>query len=84
MADDVIPANVTLYIPDSAAVLQLAGDLVYNDAAWVESRPDLIFVHPTISNNVAAQLGAASLRRAMLAQGMDSMPLGVDTVEAFG
>lgn len=84
LADDVIPADVTLFVPDTAGVLQHAGDLVYNDAAWAEQRPDVLFVHPTISNNVAASLGAASLRRAMLAQGMDSMPLGVDTVEAFG
>lgn len=53
-----------LLIPDAFGVLMSAGDLVYNDAPWMENS-SLVgrhFVHPSISNDLAERLGVQSVR----------------------
>ncbi|KAL9324800.1 hypothetical protein ACSQ67_005445 [Phaseolus vulgaris] len=53
-----------LLIPNDFGVLMQAGDLVYNDAPWLESS-SLIgrhFVHPVIGNDLADKLGVQSVR----------------------
>lgn len=58
------PFDSTLLIPDAFGVLMLAGDLVYNDAPWLENS-SLIgrhFVHPSINNDLAERLGVQSVR----------------------
>ncbi|GER32765.1 zinc finger family protein, partial [Striga asiatica] len=53
-----------LLIPDSSGVLTAAGDLVYNDAPWMETNA-LIgkrFVHSSISYDLASRLGIQSVR----------------------
>ncbi|CBI27138.3 unnamed protein product, partial [Vitis vinifera] len=57
-------SNTPLLLPDSSGVLICAGDLVYNDAPWMENNA-LVgkhFVHPSISNDLANRLGVQSLR----------------------
>ncbi|TKY69100.1 Sacsin protein [Spatholobus suberectus] len=58
------PFDSPLLIPNDFGVLMQAGDLVYNDAPWLENS-SLIgrhFVHPIISNDLADQLGVQSVR----------------------
>ncbi|XP_014490933.1 uncharacterized protein LOC106753623 isoform X1 [Vigna radiata var. radiata] len=53
-----------LLIPNDFGVLMQAGDLVYNDAPWLENS-SLIgrhFVHPVIGNDLADKLGVQSVR----------------------
>ena len=53
-----------LLIPDAFGVMMSAGDLVYNDAPWMENS-SLVgrhFVHPSISNDLAERLGVQSVR----------------------
>ncbi|KAG4170211.1 hypothetical protein ERO13_A12G134051v2 [Gossypium hirsutum] len=57
-------SNSPLLIPDSCGVLVSAGELVYNDAPWIENS-DLVgkrFIHPSINNDLANRLGVKSLR----------------------
>ncbi|KAF2301861.1 hypothetical protein GH714_029947 [Hevea brasiliensis] len=57
-------SNTSLLIPDSSGVLMCSGDLVYNDAPWMEDSA-LVgkhFVHSSISNDLANRLGVKSLR----------------------
>jgi len=53
-----------LLIPDAFGVLMSAGDLVYNNAPWMEniSLVGRHFVHPSISNDLAERLGVQSVR----------------------
>ncbi|KAK7308413.1 hypothetical protein VNO77_42018 [Canavalia gladiata] len=58
------PFDSPLLIPNDFGVLMHAGDLVYNDAPWLENS-SLIgrhFVHPSISNDLADRLGVQSVR----------------------
>ncbi|KAK8486465.1 hypothetical protein V6N11_045126 [Hibiscus sabdariffa] len=57
-------ASNTLLIPDSCGVLVSAGELVYNDAPWIEnsSLAGKCFIHPSINNDLANRLGVKSLR----------------------
>lgn len=58
------PFDSPLLIPDAFGVLMHAGDLVYNDAPWLEGS-SLIgrhFVHPCIRNDLAERLGVQSVR----------------------
>ncbi|TYH39166.1 hypothetical protein ES332_D12G162000v1 [Gossypium tomentosum] len=57
-------SNSPLLIPDSCGVLVPAGELVYNDAPWIENSA-LVgkrFIHPSINNDLANRLGIKSLR----------------------
>lgn len=57
-------STTPLLIPDFSGVLINAGDLVYNDAPWMENNT-LVgkrFIHPSISNDLANRLGVQSLR----------------------
>lgn len=54
-----------LLIPDSSGVLMFIGDLVFNDAPWMENTTVFAgkhFVHSSISNDLANRLGVQSLR----------------------
>ncbi|KAK4261932.1 hypothetical protein QN277_004866 [Acacia crassicarpa] len=58
------PFDSPLLIPDAHGVLMPAGDLVYNDAPWLENN-SLVgkhFIHPSISNDLASRLGIMSIR----------------------
>lgn len=58
------PFDSSLLIPDAHGILVLAGDLVYNDAPWLENN-SLVgkhFIHPSISNDLASRLGIRSIR----------------------
>ncbi|XVE66342.1 hypothetical protein DITRI_Ditri08aG0072500 [Diplodiscus trichospermus] len=61
-------SNTPLLIPDSSGVLMSAGELVYNDAPWIENSAlaGKHFVHPRINNDLANRLGVKSLRRLSL------------------
>lgn len=58
-------SNISLFIPDSFGVLKPAGDLLYNDAPWMEniSLVGKSFVHQSIGNDLANRLCLQSLRR---------------------
>lgn len=89
LADMSIPAGAALYLPDERGMLRDVRELLYNDAPWAETGPPLegsTFVHPVISNDVADRLGVASVRRVLLAQGADALPMALTgaAVEAFG
>ncbi|XP_057960552.1 uncharacterized protein LOC131152729 isoform X2 [Malania oleifera] len=53
-----------LLIPDISGVLKPGGDLVYNDAPWMENTAFVgkSFTHPSISTDLAHRLGLQSLR----------------------
>ncbi|GAB2275278.1 hypothetical protein Dimus_010038 [Dionaea muscipula] len=57
-------SNAPILIPDSRGILFFAGDLVYNDAPWMENSISAgrNFIHPSISNDLAMRLGVLSLR----------------------
>lgn len=57
-------SNVPLLIPDSSGVLMCAGDLVYNDAPWMDTNTPVgkHFIHTSINNHLANRLGIQSLR----------------------
>ncbi|KAL3502258.1 hypothetical protein ACH5RR_036707 [Cinchona calisaya] len=57
-------ASIDLFIPDSSGVLVSAGDLVYNDAPWIEnaSLGGKRLIHPCINHELASRLGIQSLR----------------------
>ncbi|XP_019420625.1 PREDICTED: sacsin isoform X1 [Lupinus angustifolius] len=58
------PFESPLWIPDASGVLMHAGDVIYNDAPWLENS-SLVgrhFVHPSISNDLANRLGVQSVR----------------------
>ncbi|KAI4356900.1 hypothetical protein L6164_000883 [Bauhinia variegata] len=58
------PSDSPLLMPDASGILMHTGDLVYNDAPWLENN-SLIgkhFVHPSISNDLADKLGVLSVR----------------------
>ncbi|CAB4295974.1 unnamed protein product [Prunus armeniaca] len=57
-------SNTPILIPDASAVLMHAGNLVYNDAPWMDNSTPVgkHFIHPTISNDLASRLGVQSLR----------------------
>ena len=57
-------SNTPLLLPDSSGVLKRSGDLVYNDAPWMENNTIVgkNFVHPSVSNDLANRLGVQSLR----------------------
>lgn len=56
--------NTPLLLPDSSGVLMCAGDLMYNDAPWIENNAFVgrHFVHPSINNDLANRLGVQSIR----------------------
>ncbi|KZV50624.1 sacsin [Dorcoceras hygrometricum] len=60
----ILESPSTLLIPDSTEVLRAAGDLVYNDAPWIETQflAGKRCVHPLISYDLANRLGVQSLR----------------------
>lgn len=57
-------STTPLLAPDFSGVLMRVGDLVYNDAPWMENNTVVgkRFVHPSISNDLANRLGVQSLR----------------------
>lgn len=61
-------SSTPLLLPDSSGVLMSAGNLVYNDAPWMESNTvgGKRLVHPSISQNLADRLGIQSLRSVSL------------------
>ncbi|KAF3621208.1 Binding protein, putative isoform 2 [Capsicum annuum] len=61
-------SSTPLLLPDSSGVLMNAGNLVYNDAPWMESNTvgGKRLVHPSISQNLADRLGIQSLRSVSL------------------
>ncbi|XP_060192900.1 uncharacterized protein LOC132622327 isoform X2 [Lycium barbarum] len=61
-------SSTPLLLPDSSGVLMSAGNLVYNDAPWMESNTvgGKRLVHPSISQNLAERLGVQSLRSVSL------------------
>lgn len=54
----------SLIIPDLSGHLVCAEDLIYNDAPWMERNAPIakIFVHPSVSIELANKLGVQSLR----------------------
>lgn len=89
LSDMSLPAQ-SLFLPNERGILLQSSDLAFNDAPWMETGlPDGVqFVHRRVANETAEHLGAASLRRLLLAQGADGIRLGlVDSsagAEAFG
>ncbi|KAF7808226.1 sacsin isoform X2 [Senna tora] len=58
------PSDSPLLIPDARGVLMPAGDLVYNDAPWLENNSFVgkHFIHPCVSHDLANRLGVQSIR----------------------
>lgn len=61
-------SSTPLLLPDSSGALMSAGNLVYNDAPWMESSTvgGKRLVHPSLSQNLADRLGIQSLRSVSL------------------
>lgn len=57
-------STTTLLVPDFSGVLMHSGDVVHNDAPWMENNTPVgkRFLHPSISNDLANRLGVQSLR----------------------
>ncbi|KAG7379423.1 hypothetical protein PHYPSEUDO_008661 [Phytophthora pseudosyringae] len=85
-------SNYELFAPDRNGVLEFAANLTYDDAPWLDKRDyetssgTTRFVHPKISNEVAAKIGSRSLRSQLLSEsGHEAMSFGTENdVEAFG
>ena len=74
--------EASIYIPTAKRELVLASCTVYDDAPWIDHKPlvELPFVHPNLSNNVAARLGSKSYRTELLQVSTTAIPL----TESFG
>ncbi|KAL3671864.1 hypothetical protein V7S43_002532 [Phytophthora oleae] len=85
-------SDYELFAPDRNGVLKLAANLTYDDAPWLNGRDydtsseTTRFIHPKISNEVAAKIGSRSLRSQLLSEsGHEAMSFGAEgDVEAFG
>ncbi|KAG3135578.1 hypothetical protein PI126_g18191 [Phytophthora idaei] len=82
-------SDYELFAPDRNGVLEFAASLTYDDAPWLDecdyetSSESIRFIHPKISNEVAAKIGSRSLRNQLLNEsGHEAMSFG--DVEAFG
>ncbi|ETL96493.1 hypothetical protein, variant 1 [Phytophthora nicotianae] len=82
-------SDYELFAPDRDGVLEFAASLTYDDAPWLDehdyetSSGSIRFIHPKISNEVAAKIGSRSLRNQLLNEsGHEAMSFG--DVEAFG
>ncbi|KAF1774833.1 Zinc finger, RING-type, conserved site [Phytophthora cactorum] len=82
-------SDYELFAPDRNGVLEFAASLTYDDAPWLDERDyetsseSIRFIHPKISNEVAAKIGSRSLRNQLLNEsGHEAMSSG--DVEAFG
>ena len=69
--------NLELFLPDERRVLRPASGLTFNDVPWMPASESLeggsSFVHPKISNMVAAKLGVRSLRETMIEANIEDM-----------
>lgn len=74
-------------VPDVDSALCPAAELVFDDAPWltetVVARDQHRFVHPKISNAVAAKVGVNSLRQRLVATSSQGLSMGIES-EAFG
>ncbi|KAK1930915.1 Sacsin [Phytophthora citrophthora] len=85
-------SDYELFAPDRNGVLELAANLTYDDAPWLNGRGyeassgNTRFIHLKISNEVAAKIGSRSLRSQLLSEsGHEAMSFGAEgDVEAFG
>ncbi|KAL4175942.1 hypothetical protein KRP22_000900 [Phytophthora ramorum] len=85
-------SDYELFAPDRNGVLEFASNLTYDDAPWLDKRDyettsgSARFIHPKISNEVAAKIGSRSLRSQLLSEsGHEAMSFGAEgDVEAFG
>jgi sacsin len=72
-ADKLSDVGQEVYVPQTEGIMVLAGGTMYDDAPWLSStlngsmRP--VFVHPKLSNELAAIFGAGSLRALLLLNG---------------
>ncbi|DBA01824.1 TPA: LOW QUALITY PROTEIN: hypothetical protein N0F65_002940 [Lagenidium giganteum] len=74
LVSDLVPnhADYQLFAPDTQKMLTRTTTLTFNDAPWIDPATTesmgskLRFVHPKISNEVAARTGAKSLRSQLL------------------
>ena len=61
--------QLELKLPDTKGILRPVNSLLYDDAEWlsgIQNRDTMHFIHPSIPTEVAARLGAGSLRSALL------------------
>ncbi|KAE9321360.1 hypothetical protein PF001_g4953 [Phytophthora fragariae] len=85
-------SDYELFAPDRNGVLEFAANLTYDDAPWLDQRDyetssaSTRFIHPKISNEVAAKMGSRSLRSQLLSESShEAMSFGGEgDVEAFG
>ncbi|GMF38734.1 unnamed protein product [Phytophthora fragariaefolia] len=85
-------SDYELFAPDRNGILDFAANLTYDDAPWLDKRDyetssaTTRFIHPKISNEVAARIGSRSLRSQLLTDsGHEAMSFGGEgDVEAFG
>ncbi|KAF0699884.1 Aste57867_9568 [Aphanomyces stellatus] len=80
LSDMSYSSNTLLYIPNSESTLQLSTTLTYNDAPWIVAPLQVHFVHPQLSNTVAAKLGCTSYRSSLVLATSEHL----QGVEAFG
>jgi sacsin len=86
------PSEGSILAVDALGLMAPAGELVYNDAPWLEDSQEgggggykggahttLRLIHPRLPHEVAQRVGARSLRGLMLAQTADTLVLGVST-----
>lgn len=83
-------SDYELFAPDRNGILEFAANLTFDDAPWLNecdyetSLGSARFVHPKISNKVAAKIGCCSLRSQLLS-GSETISLGREgDVEVFG
>jgi len=89
LSDDVMKLQqMEIYAPNEDGVFQNASEMVYDDAPWMSKNSqskDFFFIHPKISNTVAAKIGSKSFRRFLVQDTMDSINFGEGVVhESFG
>ncbi|CAH0485094.1 unnamed protein product [Peronospora farinosa] len=94
LISDTLPhhSDYELFAPNRNGALEFAANLTYDDAPWLDKRDyetflgSARFIHPKISNEVAAKIGCCSLRSQLLSEsGHEAMSFGGEgDVEVFG
>ncbi|KAK9856110.1 hypothetical protein WJX84_004825 [Apatococcus fuscideae] len=73
----------TIFVPDAEGHLTEASNCCFNDAPWMAHK-DARLIHPDISNQVAAKMGARSMRSSMLSSTAAPFDVALHGATAFG
>lgn len=81
--------NMEVYAPTDDGHMELASNLIYDDAPWLSkdlpAKNDFSFIHSKLSANVCDKIGVKSVRKLLIQSNSDMISFGDGIVhEAFG